>query len=89
MKKYTIILEFNGGTYLSQVELDGRGDVIAAWCDKQLLDKPFGARTTRLVKAIQRGSANELTPISGLTGVWAFSALFAGELVLGHVVLSV
>jgi len=89
MSRYTFILEFDGGTYLSQVDAGNETDALVAWCDRLQRDKPFAARSKRLAEAVKRGlSTGGLTLVSGITGTWCFSTVFAKELVLGHVVLT-
>lgn len=89
MKKYTFAVEFDGGTYLSQVEADNEVDAVSAWCDKFQADAPLAVRSKLLVRAVRRSLLEEKPArVTGLTGAWCFSALFAKKLVLGHVVLT-
>jgi len=89
MKKYTFSVEFDGGTYLSQVDADNEVDAVAAWVEKFQTEAPLAARSKRLVQAVRRGLFDEkLTRVEGLTGTWCFSTLFAKKIVLGHVILT-
>jgi len=89
MSKYTFAVEFDGGTYLSQVDADSEVDAVVAWCDKFQVDAPLAARSKLLVQTVRRGLLEERpTRVVGLTGTWCFSTLFAKKLVLGHVILT-
>ena len=86
MKTYTFLVEIEGGTYISQVDAKNENLALIAWCDEIQSHRLFAHRTTRLVKAVLRKKAS-LTLVSDLVGVWCFSTIFAGQLILGHVVL--
>lgn len=89
MNRYTFAVEFDGGTYLSQVDAGSEGDAVIAWCEKFQEDAPLAARSKLLARAVRRGLLEENpTRVVGLTGTWCFSTHFAKKLVLGHLILT-
>jgi hypothetical protein len=87
MSLYTFFVEIEGGTYLSQIAAADENQALENWCNEFPSKRLFAHRTTRMAKAIKR-TVDDLTEVSELTGVWCFTARFAGKLILGHVVRS-
>jgi len=90
MSIYTIVFELDGGTYVSQSRKEDIDGALADWVENLKREKPFGStQSTRIANAVGRAIvAGGLAPLSGLTGVWCFTGLYADRLFVGHVVQS-
>ena len=88
MPLFTLIVEIEGGTDLSQFEADDHVSAIAAWCRRTRDRKTLGPHSWRLANAVERSIAGgtTLVPQDGLHNVWCHVALYAGQLVLVNVV---
>ena len=86
MNTYTVVLEFENGTYVSQVDAKSESDALLAWCEKIRLERILGSKSSRFARAMEHGVASGLVPVSGVRGTWCFSTLFANRLVLGHMI---
>lgn len=71
MKKYTFIVEFRGGTYISQYEALNVTDALQQW-GKSLDSSIY---TQRIVTKLQKDIASEENPvpIKGVENVWCCS----------------
>lgn len=87
---YTIILDFRGGTYVSQVEASDEVDATRRWASLLAGEKPLGRSSPYLAKAVLRDQDNGdyPTPLDGLAGVWCVTALCGGDLAIANVVRS-
>ncbi|WP_148714132.1 hypothetical protein [Chitinolyticbacter meiyuanensis] len=86
MPLYTFILEFEGGTYLSQVVAQSFVQAPVAWADELVPGEIKGMRETSLneLRIATQGSAP--VPLNGLQRAWCFSTLVRGRLALVHFV---
>jgi hypothetical protein len=87
---YTFVLEYAGGTYVSQYA--GRNHVAAfqAWVNAEPSRIEKHSRV-RLAKGLAKGyvaSDASLTPLMGLVNVWCWSAHLPRGLALGNVVMT-
>lgn len=87
---FTIVCEFDGGTYVSQVEACDQVEAVRAWADKLSLEKPIPRVTNHVVRNVLRDLDDELglVALDGLKGVWCFDTLIGGKIVLGKVIAS-
>jgi len=86
-RKYTIVCEFRGGTYVSQVTSKDLLDAIRTWTVYLESEKPIPKVSRHLAKAVatQIGDV-EPVALAGLTGVWCITATFGGDLMLANIV---
>lgn len=85
---YTIILDFRGGTYVSQVEARDEVDAARRWASLFAIEKSLGRSSPYLAKAVLRDLDNgdHPTQLDGLTGVWCMTALCGGDLAIANIV---
>ena len=83
MTKYTIVIDYMGGTYLRQLEAASIDECQARVHEVMDWDALAPVPTER---AIDFGEDNTPSPIKGLTNVWCLSGFIDEEVVLIHVV---
>jgi hypothetical protein len=87
--KFTIVCEFDGGTYVSQVEAADQVEAVRRWAVNIRIEKPIPGATAYVAKAVLREMDQYgLAALDGLKGVWCFTASVGKKLVLGNVVAS-
>jgi hypothetical protein len=87
MSIYTHILEFQGGTYIAQIDAPNEYEAGLLWCQQLVAERVLGAKSISGAKAIRRSiEESGLTPISGTVGVWYMAALFSDKLVYAHII---
>ena len=87
MNLYTLVLDFHGGTYITQFEAEAPTDAVAAWCreleEEQLLgDASFPVAEGIMIDAIE----NHLVEVEGLQHVWCAATAAGGPLALLNVI---
>jgi len=85
--RYTFFLEFDGGTFISQLEskaLERARDMWVKQVDFFEIGAPEESRSNFEVDAVQE----ELTVIKDVKNVWCFSPEINGMLAIVHVVKS-
>lgn len=74
MDRYTFVMEFRGGTYISQVEAESLALAIEKWSNsvdtKQIRHLGSIGKST-LIKKLQ---SEDPTPLQGLDDVWCLAA---------------
>ena len=89
MNLYTLVLDFHGGTYISQFDADTPQDAVAAWC-KELCDNELLGQISHavaegvMVDAIE----NDLVEVDGLHGAWCAAASVEDQLALLNVIIT-
>jgi len=84
---FTIVCEFEGGSYVSQVRAPNEQQALLAWADGIRVDQTMGGDTNRIAtNAVE--DADPPTPLAGLEGVWCWTTNIAGKLVLANIVQS-
>ncbi|SHN33152.1 hypothetical protein [Rhizobacter sp. OV335] len=87
---YTIILEFGGGTYVSQTRAPSKESALSSWCKTIRIDKDFGPDSYRLAEEIEHeADAARLSLLDGLESAWSFTTVLNDRLILGHVIKTV
>jgi hypothetical protein len=87
MTLYTIILEFGGGTYVSQTSAASKESALTAWCQTIRTDKDFGPDSNRLAEEVEHeANAARLSLLDGLESAWSFTTFLNDRLILGHVI---
>ncbi len=87
--RYTFVLDFRGGTYISQVEAGDEIDAVLHWT-RLLEAAPPGGRWAH---GLARRIRNELegfppVPLTGLTDVWSLTSSHGRSLVLVNIIRS-
>jgi len=85
---YTILAEYGGGTYISQVEADAPDAAIEIWTQSEPSGKddlPFEARQD-LRKELTDGEVP--IPLAGQKNVWCITGLYRNRLLLINIVLT-
>jgi hypothetical protein len=87
---YTIIAEYRGGTYCSQVTAADDVQALKHWAD-HCADDPellaaFGPQGIRTLQQADWAEADRPTPLRGLVNVWCASISFRQSLCLINVV---
>lgn len=86
MAHYTIIMDWDGGTYLRQVRAESGRQAILCWAEKLdvgPIPRMGPAARGQLVEELRE---DEGAGITGLVNVWRFSARVRGRLALIHMV---
>jgi len=87
MSLYTIVLEYGGGTYVSQTRADNKESALSSWCKTIRTDMDFGPDSHALAAGIeQEANAARLSLLNGLQSAWSFTTLLKGQVILGHVI---
>jgi hypothetical protein len=82
LKRWTLVAEFDGGTYIRQVVAASLDLAVEINCLSDELDFWTGLLDEDLE------DLNDPTPIDGVENVWCISGLFNDQSVLVHVVLT-
>lgn len=85
MKLFTVILEYRGGTYISQVQADDVSKVLSRWLD-QISDEEFRQWMLSQLELDSSLRGSNPVPINGISNVWCQSALVDSHLVLINIV---
>lgn len=86
-KLYTIVLEYRGGTYLSQVRADTPREALLMWARERKGGEEKG-KLFRELRSYVRARAREDLPtaVNGCHNVWCFSAVLKNRLILAHLI---
>ena len=89
IRKYTIVCEFRGGTYVSQVAGNDVQEAVRSWADYLAREKPIPQSSTYLAKSVA-ASLDHTPPVTldGLSGVWCIFGNCGGDLMLANIVES-
>lgn len=86
---YTIVLEFRGGTYVSQVRAEVELEAVRCWAERFKAERPIPRSTSYIAASVLRGLEDYgLAPLDGLQGVWCFTGVSGDSPALGTLVLS-
>lgn len=88
-KRFTVVCEYRGGTYVSQVKGVDINDAVRSWIELLMVERPLGRSSTYLARNLS-ANLNDDPPISleGLEGGWCVSTLCGGEQMLANLVAS-
>ena len=87
MGLYTIVCDYAGGTFVSQVPASDEHDAVAQWAALLKDKRTLGERSAQLAKqALVRDDG--LVALDGLTGAWCWSATIEGALALVNIIRS-
>jgi hypothetical protein len=88
--RFTVIMDFQGGTYVSQVEARDYIEATRLWAERFAAERPVPRLSGRLAKKVLADLNDNDNPtlLDGLTDVWCFGAVVGGSLVLANIVRS-
>jgi hypothetical protein len=73
---YTVICDFRGETYVSQVRAPDEAAAIEAWAERFRDEKPAPKGSKRLATyVLDKVKEHPPTPLEGLSGAWYFAAV--------------
>ncbi|MCK9541289.1 MAG: hypothetical protein M0R03_04575 [Novosphingobium sp.] len=84
---FSILCEFKGGTYSSQVRAISAPQAMIAWADLLRQEHPIKMASDPIAHAATE-AAGDLVPLAGLTGIWCWTTTVGGDLVIAHIVQS-
>ena len=85
MALYTFVLEYDGGTYVSQVLAASKDEAPAAWAASLWPGQVRGMRETNLLELRSGITSHSPVPLDGLVNAWCASCLVRGRLALVNV----
>jgi hypothetical protein len=87
MQKFTVVCEFRGGTYVSQVTGNDVQEAVKSWVAYLKQNQPIPNSSVELAQAVN-ANLSDTPPVllDGLSGVWCISAIFDGDLMLAHLI---
>jgi hypothetical protein len=86
MELFTFIMDFSGGTYVSQVRSESVKTALSAWA-KQLNPKDIYGMGVKMISLLQKEIDQETpVPLTGLSNAWFASVLIHGRSVFIHIV---
>ncbi|MGR4865643.1 hypothetical protein [Caulobacter sp. LARHSG274] len=89
MNLYTMVLDFHGGTYISQFDADTAADAVAAWCRELQDEQLLGEVSSDVAEGIMIDAIeNRLVEVDGLHGAWCAAATVEGNLALLNVIIT-
>lgn len=87
MSLYTCVLDYHGGTYISQFRADSAVHGVEAWCreleENQLLGEPSSSVAQGILDDAVK---NRLVEVEDLSGVWCAATTNGGALALLNVI---
>jgi hypothetical protein len=87
--KYTVVCEFRGGTYVSQVAGGDVRDAVSAWIDYLAREKPIPHFSEHLARSVAVNlDDTPPVPLDGLSGVWCISGSCEGDFMLANIIAS-
>lgn len=89
MNLYTMVLDFHGGTYITQFDAATAVDAVTAWCDELQEEQLLGEVSSDVAEGIMIDAVeNQLVEVEGLHGVWCAATTAAGALALLNVIIT-
>ena len=88
---YTIMCEYDGGSYLHQVRAPDVHTALLNWAKLVEIERPFGVASSRVALIAAETPIEDeekITPVKGLENVWCWTAADADELILTTIVQS-
>jgi hypothetical protein len=84
---FTIVCDFRGGTYVSQVYAFDERHAVRAWTEFLQKERPIKAVSAYLAKSVA-AEYSERSPdvLDGLVGAWCISGLCGGDLMLANII---
>jgi len=88
-RRFTVVCEFRGGTYVSQHFAEDERQAAQQWAEYLKRDRPISRASTYLAKTVAADLPERPpVPLDGLSSVWCLSALCGGDLMLANIIHS-
>lgn len=84
---FTIVCEFEGGTYVSQVQAIDAPHALVAWTDLLRREHPIETSSALIAEAVTEAS-DKLVPLDGLNGVWCWATTVDKGFILVNIIHS-
>jgi len=84
---FTVVCEYHGGTYISQVRGRDEQQAMTEWAALLRGERPIEGASDRIARAVTE-SENTPVPLTGLNGVWCWTATVENEFVLTNIIRS-
>ena len=84
---FTIVCDFDGGTYVSQVRASDEAHALMEWAALLRLEQSIGRASEPIARSIA-SDGDRPVPLDGLSGVWCWTASVDRKLVLATVIRS-
>ncbi len=89
MNLYTLVLDFHGGTYITQFEAETAVEAVSAWCRELQDEQLLGEVSSDVAEGVMIDAVeNNLVEVEGLHGAWCAAATVAGNLALLNVIIT-
>ena len=88
---YTLICEYDGGSYLSQTHASDQHSALANWAGAfaaEGISSDVSSKIAESAFEVRDANETDITPVDGLVGVWCWTTVVADELVLLTIVRS-
>lgn len=84
---FTIVCEFRGGTYISQVRASDEHAAVKEWTALLVRERPMKRASSYLAKSVVARS-EEYPPVAleGLRGVWCITGNCGGDFMLADII---
>ena len=87
LELFTILCEFKSGTYISQVRAIDAPQAVISWANLLRQEHPIEDASDRIAQAATE-APGDLVPLTGLTGIWCWTATIDEDLVIANIVQS-
>jgi hypothetical protein len=84
---FTVLCEFRGGTYVSQVRAPDVQHAFREWAAVLRRDLPMGDEADQIATAVLE-ETEPLNALNGVAGVWCWTANIEGHFLLTNIVRS-
>lgn len=86
---YTILVDYAGGTYISQVKAANADQALATWCDIFPKEEGVPKEIWRLARNVRKEAlegSEVVAPLNNLVSAWCTTAIFKKKLALINIV---
>jgi hypothetical protein len=83
---FTLVCEFRGGTYISQVRASDERDAVRAWTEMLVRERPIKRVSVYIAKSVATWFNDPPVPLEGLSGAWCFSGICGGDSFLVNII---
>lgn len=87
MERFTIICDYKGGTYISQVQAIDAAQSVTTWAEFLRRERPI-PDASELVAQAARENPTDIVPLDGLIGAWCWTGKADNDLILAHIIQS-
>jgi len=86
MSLYTMILDYAGGTYVSQSDAGSEGAALSAWVRRLRSEHIADGVSDEMADAFEAATDSDPTALNGMTGVWCATATARDGLALLNII---